>query len=303
MKPSLAELRVFVTVAETGHFTRAAERLGMSQSSLSAALGKLERVLDARLFDRHTRACRPTEAGSALLPAARRLVADWEQMMGSARDFARFARGRVTIAAPNAQCALLLPPVIRAFQDAHPGVRILLHDVPEHEVHALVRSGVADLGIATRTDARSDLVITPLFTDQFVAVMSPDHRLAARRSIEWAQLAREPIIGYLPDNPVRHLLDEKLSERGIALDYAFEIALPWTTVGLAREGLGIAVVTMALRPLAQWHGLEVRSIVRPQLARTLVLLRAPGNVLSPAVAEFKRLLMGESALTGKMPGG
>ena len=76
MKASLAELRVFVALAESGHFTRAAERLGMSQSSLSAALVKLEKQLGTRLFDRHTRACRVNEAGAALLPAARRLVAD-----------------------------------------------------------------------------------------------------------------------------------------------------------------------------------------------------------------------------------
>lgn len=297
MKPSLAELRVFVAVAESGHFTRAAERLGMSQSSLSAALGKLEKMLGTRLFDRHTRACQPTEAGTALLPAARRLVADWDQLLGSAHDFAVFARGRIDVAAPNAQCALLLPPVIRSFRETHPGVRVVLHDVPEHEVHALVRSGAADLGIATQTDARTDLVVTPLFTDQFVAVLPPGHPLRAKRSLEWSQLARESIIGYLPGNPVRRLLDDKLAERGIALDYAFEIALPWTTVGLAREGLGIAVVTMALRPLAQWHGLEVRPVGRPQLARTLVLLRAPGNSLSPAASAFRDLVVGTAPVS------
>lgn len=292
MKPNLSELQVFVTLAESSHFTRAAERLGISQSSLSAALVKLEKQLGARLFDRHTRSCSLTDAGAALLPNARRLLADWEHLLSDARDFARFTRGRVTVAAPNAQCALLLPPVIRAFRESHPGVRVVLHDVPEHEVHTLVRTGAADLGIATQTDARIDLTATPLFTDQFVAVLPPGHALSARRSLEWTQLARESIIGYLPGNPVRRLLDEKLAERGIALDYAFEIALPWTTVGLAREGLGIAVVTMALRPLAQWHGLEVRPIGRPQLARTLVLLRAPGNSLSPAAAAFRDLLAG-----------
>lgn len=294
MKPSLAELRVFVAIADTGHFTRAAERLGMSQSTLSASLGKLERMLGTRLFDRHTRACRATDAGIALLPAAHRLLADWDQLLSNAKDFSSFARGRVNVAAPNAQCALLLPPVIRAFRETHPGVRVVLHDVPEHEVYALVRSGAADLGIATRTDARIDLVAAPLFTDQFMAVLPPGHALEGRRTLEWSQIAREPIIGYLPGNPVRRLLDEKLAERGIALDYAYEIALPWTTVGLAREGLGIAVVTMALRPLAQWHGLQVRSVARPQLARTLVLLRAPGNSLSPAAASFKELLTAQA---------
>jgi LysR family carnitine catabolism transcriptional activator len=300
MKPSLSDLRVFITLAESGHFTHAADRLGMSQSSLSAALAKLEKQLGTRLFDRHTRACRATAAGDALLPAARRLVADWDQLLAEARDLSRFLHGRVAIAAPNVQCSLVLPPVIRAFRDAHPGVRVVLHDVPEHEVHALVRSGVADLGIATQTDARSDLVATPMSSDEFVAVLTPDHALAARRSLEWAQLAREPVIGYLAGNPVRKLLEEQLAQRGITLDYAFEIALPWTMMGLAREGLGIAVVTMALRPLAQWHGLEVRPIGRPQIARTMTLLRAPGNTLSPVVAAFKDLLLASPAPPGAL---
>jgi len=295
MKASLAELRVFVTLGESGHFTRAAERLGMSQSSLSASLVKLEKQLGTRLFDRHTRACRVTEAGAALLPAARRLVADWDHLFADARDFARFSRGRVAVAAPNAQCALLLPPAIRAFAALHPGVRVVLHDVPEHEVHALVRSGAADLGIATQTDARTDLVSTPMWADEFIAALSPEHPLAARRTLEWAQLAREPLIGYLPGNPVRRLLEEKLASRGITLDYAFEIALPWTMMGLAREALGIAVVTMALRPLAEWNGLVVRSVGRPMFARTMTLLRAPGNSLSPAAAALRELLLGTAA--------
>jgi len=209
------------------------------------------------------------------------------------KPIATNARGRVDVAAPNAQCALLLlPPVIKAFRDAHPNMRLVLHDVPEHEVHALVRKGTADLGIATQTDARADLLLTPLATDQFIVAMSPEHRLASRRALEWSQLAREPAIGYLPGNPVRHLLDEKLAERGIKLDYVHEVALPWTAIGLAREGLGVAVVTMALRPLAAWHGLAVLPVSRPQLARTLGLLRAPGNTLSPAATAFRECLLG-----------
>lgn len=267
----------------------------MSQSSLSAALGKLERLLGTRLFDRHTRACRLTDAGTALLPAAQRLVADWDHLVGDAHDFGRNARGRVVVAAPNAQCALLLPPVVRDFSARYPGVQVQIHDVPEHEVHALVRNGSADLGIATQTDARSDLIATPLYSDQFIAVMSPASPLAARRSLEWKHLVHEPVIGYLPGNPVRRLLEDKLAERGLKLSYAFEIALPWTMVGLAREGLGVALVTRSLRPLAQWHGLEVRAVGRPRLARTLTLVRAPGNSLSPAVAAFRDVLVAHSA--------
>ena len=280
MKSSLPELRVFITLAESGHFTRAAERLGMSQSSLSASLSKLEALLGTRLFDRHTRGCRLTDAGTALLPAAHRLVAEWDQWLADARDFARYSRGRVSVAAPNAQCAMLLPPVIRRFRDSHPGVRVTLHDVPEHEVHALVRSGAADLGIATA-----------LAADEFVLAMHRDHPLAQSPTLDWPDVAHEALIGYLPGNPVRRLLEDELAARGIQLAYAYEIALPWTMMGLASEGLGVAVVTRALRPLALWHGLEVRAVGSPPLARTLTLLRAPGGSPSPAVAAFRDELL------------
>jgi len=299
IKSSLPELRVFITLAESGHFTRAAERLGMSQSTLSAALSKLEALLGARLFDRHTRACRLTEAGTALLPAAHRLVADWDQWLADARDFARFSRGRVSVAAPNAQCAMLLPPVMRRFQDSYPGVRVAVHDVPEHEVHALVRSGAADLGIATQTEARTDLIATVLYADEFVVAMRGDHPLARKRRLDWPEVAREALIGYLPGNPVRRLLEDQLAARGIQLAYAYEIALPWTMMGLAGEGLGVAVVTRALLPLAQWHGLEVRAVGRPPLARTLTLLRAPGGSPSPAVAAFREELLRAAGESGR----
>ena len=71
----------------------------------------------------------------------------------------------------------------------------------------------ADLGIATQTDARTDLVSTPLHTDEFIAVMAPGHALAARRSLEWAQVARQPLIGYLPGNPVRNLIPNSTFSR------------------------------------------------------------------------------------------
>lgn len=291
MKASLPDLRVFIALAESGHFTRAAERLGMSQSSLSATVSKLEATLGARLFDRHTRGCRLTDTGSALLPAAHRMVAEWDKMLIDARDFAHFSRGRVAVAAANAQCALLLPPVIRRFCDLHPGVRVSLHDVPEQEVHALVRSGAADLGIATQTDARSDLIATALYADEFVVALRPEHPLAQCQRLDWAQVACHPLIGYLPDNPVRRLLEHHLGPEGISLRYAYEISLPWTMLGLAREGLGLALITMALQPLAQWHGLVTRAVGARPLVRSLMLLRAPGGSSSPAVAAFRDELL------------
>jgi LysR family carnitine catabolism transcriptional activator len=291
VKSSLAELKAFVAVAQTGHFTRAAERLEMSQSALSAAVGKLEKLLGTRLFDRHTRSSRLTPAGAALLPEAHRLVQDWERLLVNAQGFASLSRGRIVIAAPSGQCALLMPPLVREFTQAHPGVQVQLRDVPEQEVHALVRSGAADLGVASETDARTDLMATPFYSDQYIASMRADHPLARRRALEWSHVCAHGIIGPSPDNPVRRHLDARLALLGLRLDYVHEASLVWTMVGLAREGLGVAVLTTAARPVIEWRQLVIRPIGRPLITRTLVVLRQAGRALPPLAAAFRDLIV------------
>ncbi len=292
LKDYLRELRVFAVVAETGHFTRAAERLELSQSALSMAVGRLETLLGTRLFDRHTRQCRLSTSGAALLPDAQRLLAQWDRLVSSARDVEGLGRGHVSVAAPSGQCAFMLPPLVREFAQAHPGIRVTLHDVPEQQVHELVRSGAADLGIATATQARTELHATPFYSDQYIAAMADSHPLARRRMLEWSHVAAHPVIGPLPENPVRRHLDERLARDGIRLDYGYEVSLPWTMVGLAHAGLGVAVLTVALRPLIESRQLVSRPIGRPAIARSLVLLRQAGRSLTPPAAAFHALVAG-----------
>lgn len=292
MKASVEQLQAFLAVAETGHITRAAERLGISQSTLSATIQKLETLLGVKLFDRSTRGCVLSEAGAALQPALARLAQDWDHVVADAKEWSSMGHGRLSIAAPTAQCALLLPPLVGELCRKLPGLRITLHDVAEQEVHALVRSGAADVGIATQMRAHGDLVATPFYSDQYILALRRDHPLAGRKSIDWARLKNEAVIGPMASNPVRRHLDLRLAEKGIALDYRYEVSLPWTMVGLVREGLGVAVLTVALRPLIDWHKLAAIPLGRPTIARTLVMLRAQDRPLSPPAQAFKQLLMG-----------
>lgn len=294
MTASIDQMQAFLAVAEAGNFTRAAQRLGLSQSTLSHAIARLEEQLGVRLLDRHTRGCRLSEAGAALLPSFSRLVQDWQHMATNARDLATLGRGRLCVAAPTAQCALMLPPVMRAFAQRLPQVQLVLHDVGEQQVQGLVRDGVADLGIATATDARTELVAAPFYTDQYIVALPPDHPLAKRPALTWAQLKGVPVIGPLADNPVRRHLDERLGREGIRLSYAHEVSLPWTMLGLVREHLGVAVITTALRPLVDWLHLVARPVGRPSVSRTLVLLRQPGRPLSPPANLFRELLTGSA---------
>ena len=103
MKASIEQLQAFFAVAEMGHITRAADRLGISQSTLSATIQKLEALLGVKLFDRNTRGCFLSEAGTALQPSLARLAQDWTRVVAEAKDFTSIGHGRLAIAAPSAQ--------------------------------------------------------------------------------------------------------------------------------------------------------------------------------------------------------
>jgi LysR family carnitine catabolism transcriptional activator len=291
MAATLDQLLAFIAVAETGHFTRAAERLNLSQSSVSASIQRLEGLLGVRLFERHTRGCKLSAAGQALLDSARRMTQEWSRMESGASDFQKFGRGRLSVAAPTVQCALLLPPLLQAFQAEHPGVRVELHDLAEQEIYERIRTGTADLGVISQTAKRTELSATPFYTDEYILVLPPGHHLTKHKQVSWQQLADESTIGPVKGNPVRRRLDDALAEKGLALGYAHEVSLPWTMIGLVREGFGVAVLTTAVLPLIRWNQLEARPLVRPSITRTLVLLRAQGRSTDPLVASFcKRLL-------------
>ena len=291
MAASIDQLQEFIVLAETGHFSRAADRLNVSKSSLSSNIQRLEGLLGVRLFDRHTRGCNLSKAGQALLDSAHRMVQEWSRIETGAADFQKLGTARLSVAAPAVQCALLLPPILRDFQTEHPSVRVELHDVAEQEVHELVRTGFADLGVISQTEMRNDLIATPFYTDEYVLVLPPKHHLTKHKQVEWHQLASELIIGPIKGDPLRRRLDETLAENGISLNYAHEVSQPWTMVGLIRENFGVAVQTTAVLPLIGLNKLEARPLVSPCIARTLMLLKAQGRKLDPLAASFSKRLL------------
>ena len=133
MAASIDQLRAFIMVAETGHLARAADRLNVSKSSLSGSIQKLEGLLGVSLFERHTRGCKLSAAGQAMLVSAHRMVQEWSRIETGAADFQKFRRGRLSVAAPADQCALLLPPLLRDFRTEHPEVHGHTLSVVEHE--------------------------------------------------------------------------------------------------------------------------------------------------------------------------
>ncbi|VTU19072.1 HTH-type transcriptional activator CmpR [Variovorax sp. PBL-H6] len=298
MNISLRQLRVFVAVAEALSFTRAGDALGLPQSSVSTQLRELEDVLGLRLFDRHTRMLRLTEAGGEILPLARKTLADLDAVVGSSAELKTLGRGRVSIAASSLQAAMVLPRVMGAFAERHPGIKVELFDVSQDEVLSMVHSGAVDFGLGTAFGSHQELGMRSLWHENFFAVLPKGHSLATKRDLAWRDLLAEPLIGPRKGNPVRTLLDFALASEGLVLTLRHEVSLPLTIAGMVEGGLGIGILTSSMQPLAEALHLQLRPIHRPTIQREVVLVLHTGRSLSPAAKQFSDALIAWSRKLG-----
>lgn len=297
MDLTLKQLRAFVTVAEAEQFTRAAEKLRLSQSAVSTLVRQLEKNLGLRLFDRHTRLLQLTQAGSEILLVAKRAITDIEEVIESTRELNSLHRGSVTIASGTVQAALFLPRLIRAFSQRHQNIDIVLYDVMEKSVTEMVLKGAADLGLGTLPHGNSEVVGTRLNTDVFLVVMRRDDPLAKKRNLRWRDLADVPLIGPQRGNPIRERFESELAREGIGIDIykkMQEVALPLTRIGMVEGGLGVAIMTAAVTRLANSMGLITRTPTNPIIARDMSLMSRRNISLSPAARQFRDFVLRSS---------
>jgi DNA-binding transcriptional LysR family regulator len=239
----LRQLEYFVAVAEESHFTRAAKRMHVAQSGLSASVRALERELGASLFRRSTRQVRLTAAGEALLVEARRALS----ATNAGRDAVAAVKGllRGTLAIGSLQClhALHLPTVLGGFVTAHPGLEIRLRHGGSAELTEQVRTGRLDVAFVSRpAKPLDDVVITPLASEPLVLACALDHPLAGRDVVAPAELADERFVDFHQGWATRDLADAVLAGAGVERRVALEVTDVHSLLELVAFGLGVALV-------------------------------------------------------------
>ena len=239
----LRQLEYFVAVAEDCHFTRAAKRMQVAQSGLSASIRSLERELGAALFLRSTRSVELTPAGQALLVEARRALCATD----AARDAVAAVQGllRGTLSIGSLQClhVVHLPAVLARFAAAYPGLEIRLCQGGSNELTEQVRTGRLDIAFVSRpARCPEGLAVAPLGDEPLVLACGPEHPLAARPLVEPAALAEERFIDFQPDWGTRDLADQVLAAAGVERRVALEVTDVHSLLDLVAFGLGVALV-------------------------------------------------------------
>lgn len=292
---NLRQLRAFVAVAQTGSFSRAARRLGLSQSALSQAVQQLEDELGVRLLDRTTRSVQLSAIGVDFLPGIQRLLADLDHQLQDLNDLKEHRRGHVTVTCVPSVALRLLPAILAQFQVAHPMVTVSVREAPRHQIIAALRSGDAELGIANVPGDDPDLDATFLLTDTFALVMRRDHPLAARESIGWPEAATAGIIAMAPGTGIRLEMDRGLP---VAALPRYEAEHPATLLAMVEAGIGVAPLPGLAWPKPDHPVLTFRPLIEPRVERALYLIRRAGRDLSPAGRSLHRAILSGSAENG-----
>jgi DNA-binding transcriptional LysR family regulator len=284
----LRQLETFVAVAEEGSFTRAARRLNVVQSAVSAAVRTLERELDSALFERTTHRVALTDAGAALLPEARRTLAAAAAAREAVDEVRGGLRGTVTFGTMQAQAmrALTLAELIAAFGEQHPDVEVRLRQAGSLEMAAAVRDGRLDLalvGIGRRAPAGVTLV--RLAREPMQLVCSTAHPLARRRSVELDALVDEPFAELPQGWGTTIATDAAFAAAGLRRNVAYEINDTASIFDFVRHGLAVAIAPPSF---AEDRAGIAFTPIRPHAPVFETSLAAPANRRVSAAADALR---------------
>src|SRR5437867_1863057 len=194
----LRHLRYFIGVAEEENVSRAALKLHVSQPALSRQIRDLEAELGFSLLERSAKSVRLTEAGRAFLTETRAVLQRAEDEVKAARAIATGGTGELHVGYAPSLTARILPPTLRAFQAELPTVRVRLHDYSTEEMLAGLREGKLQVAFVVRLTPAMlrGLRFQELLRDPMCLAVAPKHRLAGRRTVALAEVAREPLISY-----------------------------------------------------------------------------------------------------------
>ena len=289
MNVTLRQLRAFVAVAEYKSFTKAADELHLTQSSLSGLIKEMEKNLDVQLFDRTTRQLYLSSAGERLLPSALRVLGELRLLGNELDDLKDFYQGKVRLAVSQQLAASAMPSLIQEFRKSHPNIQVTLLDCSIEEVINRVQLLEADIGIGPERVLTQDVMASELFLSDFCLVVRPCHVFANRQSVAWQEID-EPVTT-LRGNFTQKLIDElpkEISHRLFRADY--EVNFLSTALGMTQKGFGVTIAMPYAKNWVDQHGLVMIPLTSPTISRKFLLYAHKRRPSMPAIAAFQTFL-------------
>jgi DNA-binding transcriptional LysR family regulator len=285
----MRQLRHFMAVVNEGSFTAAARAELIVQSALSTSVRNLERELGADLFDRAGRRVVLTEAGRALLPQARAMLAGAEAAREAVAAVAGLAVGRVSIGTIQTLTCVDLPAELAGFHRDFPGIQVSVRDATVAELTEALRAGELDLAFVApeARDLPEGLHAHATWHEELVLITAPGHPLAEAGRTLIRDLADEPFVDFRAGTGLETAVRRLAAHCGLDRRITCDVTQIGLLVDLVRAGIGVAFVPRAIGERA---GLPCVRIRQPEPGRTVVLAGRGPQPRNPAAAALVRHL-------------
>jgi DNA-binding transcriptional LysR family regulator len=289
---NLTQLQSLIAVAESGSFTAAADKLGVTQSGMSQALAALEESLGVKLLIRQPRGVELTAFGERALDHARTALSHLQAIEREAMALIGEETAAIRLAGFPSVFATVLPPLLRRFRTLHPGIDLVPLETDDMEVETWLTAGSIDLGVVLNPSPARSAV--PLGRDAWVPILPAGHPLSRRNSVSLAELAAASFVlatGGCHTN-ARSLADAD----GLTLQNVEIEVRDWASaIALVREGAGVSLVPESTLP-EQQRGFRVSKLASP-LHREFGLVASPVRPLSRAGSLFVEMARRSTATT------
>lgn len=290
----LRHLRYFLAVADTRSFTRAAERLHVTQPTLSHQIKQLEQMVGTVLFDRSTKEVELTAAGRLFKPYCERILKEIESSALAISELEGLMRGTLRMAVFHSFSHSILPPILSEFALRYPGVHVITRLVPRMDMERELINAELDMAVAYVAGDNDQIVAEPLFAEELVLVVGSKCPQADRKSMPMGELATLPLVLLTPEFGARQFVDRFFTETGQQPHVVLEMnAIDPILATTRNSGLATVLSAGAIRDDS---GLHIVRLTDPAPKRLVgILWRRDGHRSAAALrmAEMVREAYGQ----------
>jgi DNA-binding transcriptional LysR family regulator len=299
MNVSSKQLRGFCMAAQLGSFTKAAEKLHLTQAGLSALVRALESQVGGRLFERTTRSLSLTEAGERMLPVAERVLAELDAASTDVLGIAIRRQRVLRVGATPLVASRLLPAVCAALRRQDPEVTVQIVEIQRDPIQEQVLHGELDMGLGIFLAPRAGLTRRKLFSSRLYAVSSAagtkNDEGRDETSVRWNSLRGVPLVTLQPANPVQQLIDRYLPmPRDAPRASRYAVNHIETQIAMAEIGTGTAVIPSFALPACRSYRVDIRALRDPVVELDFYGITRSGSGANQLAGRFADVLAGIS---------
>jgi len=241
----IAQLRTLIHVAELGSASKAADRLGIAQPALSRQIRMMEAELKAPLFTRHGRGMVLTDLGRRILASANTILEEVDTIRRLAEEGSTSFSGRVRLGMTPTVAEIMTVPLARRVKQEHPHISLCISSAFSGHILDWLKREELDCCVSYDADGKGAVRARPILTEDLLLVGNGTHGLSMKRSMAFAELAREPLVLPSPLHGLRQIVDACAARAGVELSPQLEADSLSSMIDLVREGFGYAILPLA----------------------------------------------------------